>query len=100
MKPSDAIREGRNLLFEHGWNQGHAESDDGRICVLHSVLIPAHRGNPTCDITPFLSALNAAVPTGEGVTTYNDAHDRTFDDIVDLLDRAEKIAEQAEANDA
>lgn len=105
----EVIREARNLLFERGWWKGDLEGPNGELCV-EGALCVAKNGGMHGMIThellgPVWKAIEAAsrargisskgdIPCGAFI--WNDAKDRTFDEVIEVLDRAEKIAEQSE----
>lgn len=106
MKPSEVIREARNILFERGWHQGDLEGVDGSVCAAGALYCAAigqpipsagnmaliHNSNE-----PFQYLIQALAPLVEGgVGSWNDVNGRTFDEVIDAFDRAEKIAEQRE----
>jgi hypothetical protein len=102
MKASELLREARNVLFERGWCQNALE-DEGRVCAVGAVNVADH-GCAQWDFENYgasisaRAALNAAA--GTEIVAFNNTPERTFDEIVDVFDKAEKIALIAEESDA
>lgn len=102
MRPSEIIREARNQLFERGWTQREAESSDGRVCIMGAVNFAVYgRSHCPMDYDAEKEGLRNRVadllsPTGAAVAHWNDAPGRTFDEVIEHLDKAEKLAEAAE----
>lgn len=114
MKPSEEIRETRNLLFEHGWTRGKGEADDGRLCILGAYQKArgkegAHWSRVQWEpqneaVRAIATAIGfdpdsylGRIAPADAVWRFNDHYAESFDDIVDVLDKAEKIAETREA---
>ena len=101
MKTSEVIREARNVLFERGWIQGALERIDG-VC-LRGAVMTAVRGSYLYLMDTDVCLVNAAEDIigtqtgGWSIPTWNDMGSRTFDEVIEVLDKAEKIAEQMEA---
>lgn len=109
MKASELIREARNVLFERGWHQGYFTpidddtgeplADDGPVCIYGAIGCVLgdveNKGISTAAVDPFLFAVLDVEDDCE-VTEWNDAQERTFSEVIDALDRAEKLAEQRE----
>lgn len=98
MTDAQIIRDARNLLFERGWNQGALEGDDGSLCVSGAVNAAV---NAAClgPVEPYFRVLRLfeSVVSRE-ITGWNDAPERTFNEVIDAMDRAEKIAESREVS--
>lgn len=104
MKPSEIIRDGRIALFERGWCQFALEDEAGAVCALGALNL-AENGDARSRLMSdaqvgACKALRVASPTADDPVFYNNAPERTFNDIVEWFDKAEKLAEQAEALDA
>lgn len=107
MKPSEVIREARNQLFERGWHQGGYEGPDGSVCMAGAVnaaltgrpRLLASESNATFALIDAVRAPLEAASDGH-VPHFNDTEGRTFDEVIEAFDRAEKFAEQAEALEA
>lgn len=83
------IREGRNVLFERGWWKGATTGPDDEVCSYHALALAAERvRGPYCG-----RALDLGAPEHLAASTYQDLPDTTFDDVLAMFDRAEKIAE-------
>lgn len=95
MKPSEVIRETKNVLFERGWKRGGFEGDDGTVCVYRALDI-ATRG-PGISWDAYKAVVSALPEPHTGIWVWNDARVRSFDEVIDVLDKAEKIAEAREA---
>lgn len=94
---AEVIREARNLLFERGWTQHVTEDDDGHLCLIRALNLAAGEGlgrvasiaHPGAD-KAIASAVDDRVAFG-----WNDEPGRTFGEVIDILDKAEKFAEAA-----
>lgn len=103
MKPSEVIRETRNVLFERGWHQGSLRGPGDSRCVIGAtyavigIELPTNNEtlNDTRDWMETLPVLEAATAPFR-VSAWNDEEGRTFSEVIDMLDKAEKIAEQRE----
>lgn len=99
MKASEVLREARNILFERGWTRVVREAPGGEVCLEAACSIPI-TGMPDFLLlyahdpieVDVVSALRAATGAPVSLWSWNDAEDRTFDDVIDALDRAEKLA--------
>lgn len=98
---SETIREARRLLFEFGWCQHRLINEEGKLCLEGALGVAANgttQGNVPQSLLQTVG--KAAYPEGNpevfGVYIWNDAEGRTFAEIVEALDRAEKIAEAEE----
>ena len=94
MEPVEIIREARNLLFERGWCQRALQNRDGEVCALGAVAIATH-GDTTSSVTreELAAVWMLSDVCGEVITVFNNAPGRTFGEVVDVFDKAEKIAE-------
>jgi hypothetical protein len=102
MRPSEVIREGRNILFERGWHKGGYEGPDGSVCVVGAcrAALLGDACLPTSheQSNDFTAIFDEALGGGwREASEFNDSPSTTFDDVIELLDRAEKIAEQHES---
>jgi hypothetical protein len=101
MKASEIIREARNVLFERGWTQGELIAESGELC-LEGALSLAETGE--IRYLPYCGAVDAVmkaldVKWRDSLWGFNDTTGRTFDEVIDALDRAEKIAEAEEVDE-
>lgn len=107
-RPSALIREMKSQLYALGWCQRSMESTDGSICMLGALTNACNRWEQTTGVWPDeagWSANDAIVKAGASlfdgdtpsISLWNDAPDRTFDQVIAALDSAEKIAELQEA---
>jgi hypothetical protein len=108
MKPSEVMREARNVLFERGWTKlpnalGWIPEEDAPpvpLCIEGAVRLA--KGEPVIeDEKPYLrEAICERGGFGESPWEWNDRAATTFDDVIDVLERAEKLALIAEEPDA
>lgn len=118
MKASEEIRATKELLMEEGWVQGDFVIfkcyDDDDIFVRDNKVVGycmyGALGKVQFDDAEYYNSsygesnrtaqhIIAAIPTGQGIVNFNDFPGRQFDEVCDVLDRAEKfalIAEEAE----
>lgn len=96
MKASEVIREAKNLLFERGWCQGDLMGPDG-LCTRGALGVAAtgsaYASNfASVEAEFFIKTVVYPVT----VPGWNDAPGSTFGEVIDALDRAEKLALQHE----
>lgn len=106
MKPSELLREGRNQLFERGHTKGELERD-GQVCSIGALYCAVYgtarpSGQALADMethSQFLSAYRCLKRAAncDFVADWNDRPNRTFSEVIDAFDKAEKLAEAAEA---
>jgi len=100
MKSSEVFRTARNVLFERGWYQGDFLDDNNQsVCVAGACMLAyglaigqlddMFIGN---DLQNLLYRLDALLPDWENTAHWNDEHGRTFSEIIELLELAEKQA--------
>lgn len=117
MKHSEMIRETKHKLFERGWAQRAQEDMDGTVCVVGAAKLAVYgeishvyTETITCGTIVMqqtmvrghqmprgLRPIIEEAIGGAKIERWNDREGRTFTEVVDALDRAEKIAEQREA---
>jgi hypothetical protein len=106
MKPSEIIRASKNVMFERGWNQGGYMGPDGSVCVRGALRIAAF-GEICPDVLVDADYrlldraeryIRLSVP-GRNIAGWNDTPGRTFSEVIDVLDLAEKRAMIAEEQD-
>lgn len=103
MKPSEIFREAKCVLFEDGWVQGsYGGGTEGR-CIRGAISAVADRFEihertgaiPASCHEILITALGLdGIDTCLPGLAFNDAPGRTFDEVIEVLDRAEKVAEQ------
>lgn len=105
MTPSEEIRATKELLMEQGWTQGvYVDEVNGHHCIL-GALNKVQTGNPYI-AHELIEARRAITDTiimrkdGKSIALFNDVAGRTFDEVCDLLDRAEKLAQVREETTA
>lgn len=104
MKPSEVIREARPILFERGWTQRMEMGPDGSVCLVGAIKAARweHDNSNGVHFTerrvpPKVRAFLKAALNVNSIEHWNDMRERTFDDVIDALDKAEKLAEISEA---
>ena len=99
MKPSEVIREARSVLFERGWNRdGRYVADDGSVCIVGALQAVGGDKSREPTWTAWTTCEGVVLDLGcTHVARFNDHEAESFDDVLEVLDRAEKIAEQREA---
>lgn len=103
MDKSEVIRvldEAKKVLIEKGWAQGYSAKDgrgvlvavsDPTACAFCAVgaLLRASKGSYEGVINDVLDAVGAVTP-GYNIPNYNDAKDRTKEDILEMFDKAKE----------
>jgi hypothetical protein len=109
MKSSEIVRETKNVLFSRGWHQGGYEGPDGSVCLrgavrvavlgdLRSVTDEEIAGGSYHSIDRAEDCIRRLLPDWN-LAGWNDTPGRTFGEVIDVLDLAEKramIAEEGE----
>ena len=103
MKASEVLTEARRRLLEDGWIQGKYQDDNG-LCAAGAVLVSqGHaavfndmhwRENPALNL---LQELCPSTPSRAGLTFWNDDPKTTFNDVMELFDKAIIVAKSREA---
>jgi hypothetical protein len=109
MKAAEVIRAAKDSLFRDGWCQWVYEEADGRICARKAIWHAAgSEFSERLEAERYVARAagdegyrerlddGQIYIRGEGVHPvefYNDKPGRTFSEIVDLFDKAEKFAE-------
>lgn len=103
MDAAELIREARHLLFERGWTKFELEDENGHLCAIGALQSTVE----TCNCDAYRTALHAlneasGLSCGRGgencehpIARFNDHPHRTFQEVIDVFDKAEKIAESA-----
>ena len=102
MKPSELFQKAKTVLMERGWNQGNYEDDETRrVCLVGALHVSL--GHAPNQIDMSLAEESARSPGRyirkviEGNwTRWNDAEDRTFNQVIGLLDEATLLAKECE----
>lgn len=101
MKASEVIREARNVLFERGWYQGDFVGPDGSVCAYGALVVAegmeVRKSNAdagTCE-TDAADYFERAIPV-LSMFDWNDKPGRTLNEVMEALDKAEKLALIAE----
>lgn len=104
MKPSEIYRAAHDVILERGWNQGGYESDDGSVCLAGACNV-VQWGTAEAVFLEDAAVMDFLVVTagfdlgsGMKLAHVNDDHLQSTDDALDLLNRAEKLAEIAETS--
>lgn len=108
MKQSEVIRETKCQLFERGWQQDAMHNKaNGHVCLvgaLHCAIFGQPQVNwDDVEIDALLDLRTGVLVTlgmameDDAIAGWNDAKGRTFTEVIDVLDAAEKFAERQEA---
>lgn len=110
MKTSEVLIKARDYLMEHGLCKGTFEDDEGHVCaqgavcratdsVLLSIEVPGKKhfmGGVSAGAVNAINVLNECCGY-RFVFTFNDNPSTTFNDVIDLFDRAIIKAKEMEA---
>jgi hypothetical protein len=88
----EQLRAAKEYLFEHGWTRGSREAADGSVCLVGACGKIAGVDGMACYRLPAVHALSDQLG-GRYCWDWNDAPDRTFDEVVDLIDATIKDLE-------
>lgn len=91
MSPAEVLAATREVLAERGWHQGNfMDADTGAVCIVGALdaVVPEGVGDDV--IVPLRDAIG--VPCGLQITQWNDAPERTYEDVVLALKHAEELA--------
>ena len=97
-KIADILRNGKLLIETHGWGQGDgAMPPRGGYCVL--TAIGGDEGDYHYDAIRLFERANGIGPTGFGISVigWNDAPERTKEEVFAAFDKAIALAEQENA---
>jgi len=113
MQASEILRNARHALYERGWAQRYLESPSGHLCSIGAlnlatfgVVEPLLKGTFIREADRAANILRHAmmdVDSTQGdvpIHRWNDFRLRTFDQIVEAFEKAEKLALIAEEPDA
>lgn len=101
---AEVIREARNILFERGWHQGSLRGPGRSVCIESACRTADLFGEMHDEAW---GAVRAAIDEeyGQGQpwwqlspSWWNDHVAESLDDVLAVLDKAEKIAEAQEAS--
>ena len=103
MLTSEVMRRAKEVLSEEGWQQGAYSADwhRGPFCVYGALIEACGAWQRQHVITVHTQVLTDVLYVNWGIGCiegWNDVPGRTFDQVIDALDRAEKralIAEEA-----
>lgn len=85
------LTEARRLLVERGWGQGcYGRGTNGPYCILGALLEASSDQRAYDQARKILVSANPGIDTW-AVNVWNDAPDRTIDDVLTALDRAINI---------
>lgn len=99
MKTSEIINKTKSILFERGWRQSDIEAPDGSLCVLGALSVARHGTTVGLWDEEDGEVILATIGRTD-VGGWNDEPGRTFSEVIDMLDLAEKkalISEELEA---
>lgn len=89
------LRDAVDLLFRRGWTQGSYRNEDG-YCAEGALLAAAVGRQEAANPARYylLGALQQMDPANiYGVISWNDTHGRTFDEVIEAFEKAQKLAE-------
>lgn len=93
-KKIELLRKARARLFKTGWIKGDAGPPEGPNCLWGAVFYSSE--DKESDLA-FRDVVNDIVILTEAcVATFNDAPERTFDEVIDLIDLMIKLEENKE----
>lgn len=95
MKPSEQIREVKATLMDRGWVQGTAQNSRGEVCLGKAVVLTSQKYGifgPSLYERVLEAIFAVDGQRWNYIPPWNDRIGRTFTDVGDVLDRAEKLA--------
>jgi hypothetical protein len=90
MKTSELLRKAKAALLEMGWTKNTARDEWGRHCAVGAVLLFDAETKTQAEARDFLCTACPGVE--DDIVRFNDRRTTTFNDIMDVFDRAEKLA--------
>ena len=95
MLPSEVLRQARNEIMERGWSQGDYIASDGSVCAMGAIDIQwDHKNGAVLDRAS--TAFREATGIDCFIPIWNDTPGRTIHEVLDMFDKAEKLALIAE----
>lgn len=97
MTPAEALSKARDVLAERGWHQGDYEGAEGSVCLYGALaaavgVAPADLGTSTTVVAAAAILPRTRAMDGGLVSIWNDAPERTYEDVVLALKQAEELA--------
>ena len=92
MTPAEVLSKARDVLAERGWTQRTGERASGEVCTVRATFIAAHRDRELAWQVESLIAEAAGLYSAFNVPTWNDAPERTYEDVILALKQAEELA--------
>jgi hypothetical protein len=109
MTTTQILRAAKDVILTRGWTRGDWDNERGEVCVMGAVnvaTVGCARASRFAE-SDMLSArcetwslLQRLLPSGFGISDWNDSRGRTPEDILDLFDRAIAFAEAEEVQPA
>lgn len=88
--PQDVLREAARILMRDGWTQKTTRNADGQRCVAGALRDAM--GLQTPQSVRYEAERTLALFVGTAITTWNDAPERTAEDVILALKRAAEEA--------
>ena len=101
MKPSEGLEKTLEVLYDRGWTKHRFERKTGEVCLRGATRLvmcgTTYLGSAVCynsilDAYILQAIRTSHITTRDSITHWNDAPGRTFDDIVEVLELAKKLA--------
>jgi hypothetical protein len=85
------LQTGRALIEKHGLAKGFIEDDHGKFCTVGSIIRQSRRLEPGMDEAfEYLAKAIGVLP--ERIARWNDAPERTQNDVLSIYDKAIEFA--------
>lgn len=98
MLNSEGFRKAREVLFERNWTRGVLEDSEGRVCMMGAVYLAWGINISNLYTAPDHLMANGVIGQvmeaigSDEVGRWNDVTGRHLNEVLEALDRAEKIA--------
>lgn len=102
MNKVEMLNKTKDYLLDKGWAQCAFEDTDGKVCILGAInRVAGYNASTLKDqiYMDMVGVLNTNLGFTCGVMQWNDDDERTFNDVMGLLDEMILTAKQEEANE-
>ena len=106
MTPAEVLSKARDVLAERGWGQGELVGPSGAVCLMEALFRADEKVLVAEERWPVINAVEVAVGIpastwhdGTDLPRWNDAPERTYEDVQKALKDAQYLLESRELLD-